>query len=158
MKIILICLPLILIGCANSKGDKNTGVLELSEADLASVSTSVCTNGQKLTLVPSEGSDLASLKPAIAFISGSGACALRESIRDEWFDILGNRWFFYLSIGRCVPNQSIWIYKSGHALDGNRYYTYRNITDDSEISLSGNADIGATYARDHAGIRVLRCQ
>lgn len=147
-----------LVSCAVSKGDKNTGDVKIPENEMESVGSEVCSGGQRLVVVPSERQTLSSLRPAIAFVSGDGECAISDGVSDQWYDVTGFRWFFELEVPGCVPNNSIWTLERSSSADGILTARYVDTTKTKTIRLRGNVDIGATYARDHAGIRVMACQ
>ena len=98
--------------CAASKGDKNTGALELPDID-------------------------------DTFLTGIGQ---PKRISVDFSERL------------CVPNNSIWVLSQSSIRDDKVDYRYINADGTQWIRLEGDRDIGATYARDHAGLRVLRCR
>lgn len=146
-----------LFSCKNSLGDKNTGTINLSEDQILSVSQNVCPQGQKLVLVDPFQRKMISFDKAIAFSSGDSECALTESIRDVWHGFLGFVMTFEVNIKDCVPNNSIWIFKNGSTPDSQFDYTFTDFEKTKEIQIKGHEDVTATYARDHAGIRVMEC-
>lgn len=158
MKFILLSI-LFLCSCANSKGDKNTNTPpNLPPNEILEISNEICAPGKSLALVPPSTHGLDDLTPAIAFSTGTQACALTEPIADEWWDWSGTRWFFNVSFAGCVLNNSIWKLKSKSVISGQITLDYLSYGEDKELRINGTQDIATTYARDHAGIYALHCQ
>lgn len=150
---------LLLLSCRNSLGDKNRGSVELSEEEMQAVSADVCETGEALKVVNSENYALHNFPKVIAFSSGDHTCALTSQIMDEWYDLMGHRWFFKVAFGNnCIWNNSIWKRKSVRSMDQVTYLNYTSLDGAREVFITGTSDIGATYARDHAGIRMLDCR
>ena len=159
MKPTLICFCFLLISCARSPGDKNNGTVDLSSnQDLAAISAQVCSNGQILSVADSNDFLMRDLIPAIAIVSGDEDCANVDSVDDRWYDFIGGQVYFKFEKNlSCIPNNSIWKIKTRTVNSVDIEYRYTNLAGDQFIDMSGTYDLGATYARDHAGIRALIC-
>lgn len=158
--LLTLLLSLALVACAASKGDKNNGALELPENEKTDASQAVCPAGQTLELADSRGVSIEELVPAIAVISGMESCARVHDIDDTFLTGIGQpkRISVDFSERLCVPNNSIWVLTQSSVRDDKVDYRYFNADGTQWIRLEGDRDIGATYARDHAGLRVLRCK
>ena len=160
-KIIFLILFLGLTSCKNSKGDKDTGDAALPEEQLNFISKTICTDGKSLKLIDSADQSIGTLRTAVAFVSGSTPCAMTDGINDAWYDLSGGHWFFELSFDNslgCISNNSVWMFLSGQTADGNIEYFYTDFEKTRQLRIKANYDVPASYALNHAGLRVLSCQ
>ena len=160
-KLLFLSLFFILFSCKNSKGNKSLGIPNLDGDQLLSISKSICPERQTLKLVESENISIGTLRSAVAFVAGTDPCALSDEINDTWSDLLGRQWFFELTFDKplgCIANNSVWTYVTGQSADGKVEYFYSDFEKARQLRIKSDYDISASYARNHAGLRVLTCQ
>lgn len=160
MRFIFVLLMTGLFGCHGSQGDKNNGSVDPSPVEMEKASADVCPEGQSLYVADPNSYVVGTTRKALLVASGDGACASISDVHDEWIGN-GSRQFFYLSLpatGGCIPNNSVWEYSGGTFDSWEAHFHYTNMTGDRILSIHSSYEIGATYLRDHAGLRVLDCK
>lgn len=154
----LIFLFLLACACAPSKGDKNTGTVSLPSNEKQVISDEVCPTGKTLQYQESNDSSISTLTPAIAIVSGDGSCALTGDVNDEWINFSGKKSYFKVNAPDCIRNNSIWKVESANHHNNIVSFRYINFENNQFFYMNGTDDVETTYARDHAGIRVLICK
>ncbi|MBS1971919.1 MAG: hypothetical protein JSU04_16535 [Bdellovibrionales bacterium] len=147
---------IILTAC--SKTFNNSQPANFDKTKLESLAQTYCASGEKLTeldLTPLylDFEDLSA--PVYGIMNGTGRCALTGDIHDAW----GIGWFDVTINSSCVPNGSFWKTRKSELLSPTKYYTFESIDhpEDPLLEMSGARDLNSTYARDHAGLRPLKC-
>lgn len=152
----------ILIGLlgACSKGNEDVGIPTLDGNKLSEISKSFCAVGEKLVElnldpVPLQFEFLNSSGTILAFINGTGACALSKDVNDNW----GDGWFGLQIHATCLPNSSFWKITDGYNANDTRYYKLDSADPSGlpTMDMWGSRTLNTTYARDHAGLHVMKC-
>lgn len=150
----------ILVTLACSKDNEGATPAKFDSSTLVEISKSFCATGESLIElnldpVPLPFSSIQAPGTLIGFVKGSGTCAIAQDINDSW-----SSGIFGITINaNCIPNGSIWKFTSNTST-GDTIHYFLDSADPSglpQIEVWGTQSLNTTYARDHAGLRVMKC-
>jgi hypothetical protein len=144
------------LAACNSQNHNNSLPATFPAEDIQSAAATFCSQGFELEEIPVSGDfdRLGSGVKVFGFSSGKGRCAVEKDIHDN---NLGLTWFNLTGVNGCVENGSLWEITKSSTATPNHYYELRNLKDTRLLDMNGARDLGAAYARDHAGVRPLKC-
>lgn len=95
------------------------------------------------------------------FKSGKNKCAITKNISDSWPTAdLKNYTFEIKILGDCLPNGSLWQSVSCESDDDKQIIKLHEVgIENAEvIEIKASNEASASYARDHAGLRMFKCK
>jgi hypothetical protein len=156
---LILCFMIFISACAKPSDTEGLSV-GLDTGKLAEISKSFCGVGESLVElnldpVPLQFEFLNTPGTLIAFVNGNISCALSKDLNENW----GTDWFGIQLHSTCLPNNSYWKITDGYNANDTRYYKLDSADPAGlpTIDLWGSRTLNTVYARDHIGLRVMKC-